>query len=75
MFYSFQMHIVVGKLLINTPLFSSSSKTLVAATIRMASSLYKDKAYVNGEWVSASSGATFEGTLKCIVIFLNFHTP
>ena len=56
------MHLVVGKLLIKTSLFSSSSKTLVAATIRMTSSLYKDKAYVNGEWVSASSGKTFEGT-------------
>lgn len=28
----------------------------------MASSFFKDKAYVNGEWVSASSGATFEVT-------------
>lgn len=30
--------------------------------IRMSSStLLKDKAYVNGQWVSAKSGATFKG--------------
>ena len=47
----------------------------------MASSLYKDKAYVNGEWVAASSGATFEGTIKicfvqdyaCSLIFIEKH--
>ena len=42
-------------------LTSSSIKSLAFVSVRMASTLYKDKAYVNGEWVSASSGATFEG--------------
>ena len=32
--------------------------------IRMASSFVKDKAYVNGQWVSAKSGATFNGKFQ-----------
>ena len=28
---------------------------------RMASSLIKDKAFVNGQWVTAKSGATYNG--------------
>ena len=56
------MQLILGKLLIKSPLLTSTClKTLACSSIRMASSLFKDKAYVNGEWVSASSGATFEG--------------
>lgn len=32
------------------------------AGARAASSFVFDKAFVNGEWVAASSGKTFEGT-------------
>ena len=67
------MHLILGKLFTKSPLASSSIKTIVLTNIRMASSLFKDKAYVNGEWVSASSGATFEGMYQSVYIFSMFY--
>lgn len=34
---------------------------------RPASSFVHDKAYIDGQWVSAEDGATFEGNAHCEV--------
>lgn len=39
-----------------------------ATGIRAASTFLHDKAYVDGKWVSASSGATFEGLHNLFIV-------
>ncbi len=38
-----------------------------AEGVRSASSFVYDKAYVDGKWVSAKSGATFQGEFKVVI--------
>ena len=48
--------------------FDVALRQMAALQTRSFRTLLRDKAYVNGQWVGAASGATFEG----ISIFLSW---